>query len=559
MRTNRIFLVILICLISFSCKQQIQTVQKQKEIPHLKKMGNATQLIVDGKPFLVLGGELQNSSSSSREYMKKFWPQLETSGLNTILAAVEWSLIEPVEGKFDFTVVDNLIEDARTYHLRLVLLWFGSWKNGQTHYAPEWVKKDYTRFPRVKAESGKSLEILSPLGKETLNADSKAFAAMMKHVREIDSSERTVLMIQVENEVGVLGSPRDHGDIANAAFNAPVPQELMNYLVKNKENLLPELTDIWKTTNFKTSGTWEEVFGKGVKTDELFMVWNYARYLDICAATAKAEYSIPMFVNAWLVQPEDKRPGDYPSGGPQAHVLDLWRAGAPNIDLLCPDIHLPDCVGISTQYTRNNNTLFVPESGAGEQGAGNAFYVIGKPKSIGYSPFGIERTIANNVNDPLTRAYKVLETMAPVILDAQAKGTITSVLLKQEKNPSEEIILGDYKILVGLVRNRRSPSVPEQGYGIIINSSPDEYIIYGNNIQVSFSPNTPGPAIAAISRVDEGRYENGMWIAGRRLNGDDIMLDYDLAKMALQNKTGTGLRFSGEGRSIQLVKLYRYE
>jgi len=163
------------------------------------------------------------------------------------------------------------------------------------------------------------------------------------------------------------------------------------------------------------------------------------------------------------------------------------------------------------------------------------------------------------VNDPLTRAYKVLETMAPVILDAQAKGTITSVLLKQEKNPSEEIILGDYKILVGLVRNRRSPSVPEQGYGIIINSSPDEYIIYGNNIQVSFSPNTPGPAIAAISRVDEGRYENGIWIAGRRLNGDDIMLDYDLAKMALQNKTGTGLRFSGEGRSIQLVKLYRYE
>ena len=557
MTTNRIFLLILICLISFSCKQQIQTAQK--EIPHLKKQGNAIQLIVDGKPFLVLGGELQNSSSSSREYMKKFWPQLETSGLNTVLAAVEWSLIEPAEGEFDFTVVDNLIEDARAHHLRLVLLWFGAWKNGQTHYAPEWVKKDYIRFPRVKAESGKSLEILSPLGKETLKADSKAFATMMKHVKEIDSSQRTVLMIQVENEVGILGSPRDHGDIANAAFNAPVPQELMNWLVKNKENLLPELIDVWKTTNFKTSGTWEEVFGKGVKTDELFMVWNYARYLDVCAATAKAEYSIPMFVNAWLVQPEDKRPGDYPSGGPQAHVLDLWRAGAPNIDLLCPDIHLPDCVGISAQYTRNNNTLFVPESSAGEQGAGNAFYVIGKPKAIGYSPFGIERTVANNENDPIIKAYKLLASLAPVILEAQAKGTITSVLLKQEKNPSEEIILGNYKILVELVRNRRSPSVPVQGYGIIINSSPDEYIIYGNNIQVSFSPNTPGPAIAAIAQVDEGRYENGIWIAGRRLNGDDIMLDYNLAKMAQENKTGTGLRFSGENRNIQRVKLYRYE
>lgn len=557
MKTNKFYLLILICLISYSCSQQNQT--PQKEIPHLEKRGKATQLIVDGKPFLVLGGELQNSSSSSREYMKEFWPRLDSSGLNTVLAAVEWSLVEPVEGKFDFTIVDNLIEDARAYHLRLVLLWFGSWKNGQTHYAPEWVKKDFTRFPRVKAESGKSLEILSPLGKETLQTDSRAFAAMMKHIKEVDSSQRTVIMIQVQNEVGVLGSPRDHSDIANAAFNAPVPQELMDYLVKNKENLLPELTDVWKTTDFKTSGTWEEVFGKGVKTDELFMVWNYARFLDVCASTAKAEYSIPMFVNAWLVQPEDKRPGDYPSGGPQAHVLDLWRAGAPNIDLLCPDIHLPDCEGISVQYTRNNNTLFVPESGGGERGAGNAFFVVGKPKGIGYSPFGIERIIANNEKDAITTAYKILASLAPVILESQSNGTITSVLLNQEINPSEEIILGDYKLLVELARNRRSPSVPAQGYGIIINSAPDEYIISGSNIQVSFSPNTSGPAIAAIAQLDEGKFENGIWIPRRRLNGDDIMLDYDLAKKALENKTGTGLKFGNGSEFIQRVKLYRYE
>ncbi|MCX6320647.1 MAG: DUF5597 domain-containing protein [Bacteroidia bacterium] len=557
MTTKRIYFLILICLFTFSCKEQPQT--EKKEIPHLEVRGKTTQLIVDGKPFLVLGGELQNSSSSSREYMKEYWPKLEASGMNTVLAAVEWSLIEPVEGKFDFTIIDNLIEDARAHNLRLVLLWFGSWKNGQTHYAPEWVKKDYNRFPRVKAESGKSLEILSVFGKENLQADARAFAAMMKHVKEVDSSQRTVLMIQVENEVGILGSPRDHNDIANAAFNAPVPQKLMNYLVKNKENLLPELIDVWKTTNFKTSGTWEEVFGKGVKTDELFMVWNYARYLDVCASTAKAEYSIPMFVNAWLVQPEDKRPGDYPSGGPQAHVLDLWRAGAPNIDLLCPDIHLPDCVGISAIYTRNNNTLFVPESSAGEHGAGNAFFVVGKPKGVGYSPFGIERIIANNEKDPIITAYKILASLAPVILEAQSNGTITSVLLKKDINKSEEIILGDYKLLVELVRNRRSTSVPEQGYGIIINSSSDEYIIYGNNIQVSFSPNTPGPAIAAIAQLDEGKFENGKWIQGRRLNGDDIMLDYDLAKKALENKTGTGLKFGNGNELVQRVKLYRYE
>jgi hypothetical protein len=382
---------------------------------------------------------------------------------------------------------------------------------------------------------------------------------MMKHVKEVDASRRTVLMIQVQNEVGLLGSPRDHSDLANTAYAGPVPKELMDYLIKNKENLLPELLEVWAATGFKTAGTWEEVFGKGVKTDEFFMAWNYARYLDACAAKAKAEYSIPMFVNAWIVQPEDKRPGDYPSGGPQSHVLDFWRAGATNIDLLCPDIYLPDFAEICALYTRNNNTLFIPESRAGEQGVGQLFYAVGKHNALGYSPFGFESRVINDDGDPISRAYKLLAGFAPVILDAQSKGTITSVLLRQEKNPSEEVTLGDYRLLVELVRTRRSTVVPSEGYGIIINSAPDEYIVYGNNIQISFSPATPGPAIAAIEQLDEGRFENGNWIPGRRLNGDDIMLDYDLAKKALENKTGTGLKFSGEDRNIQRVKLYRYE
>jgi hypothetical protein len=178
---------------------------------------------------------------------------------------------------------------------------------------------------------------------------------------------------------------------------------------------------------------------------------------------------------------------------------------------------------------------------------------------LGYSPFGFESRVTNNDGDPISRAYKLLSGFAPVILDAQSKGTITSVLLKQDKNPSEEVILGDYKMLFELIKNRRSTTVPPEGYGIIINSAPNEYIIYGNNIQISFSPNTPGPAIAAIAQLDEGRYENGNWIPGRRLNGDDIMIDYNLAKKAMENKTGTGVKFSGEGSNIQRVKLYRYE
>jgi hypothetical protein len=531
----------------------------EKPIPHLEKIGEATQLIVDGQPFLVLAGELHNSSSSSREYMKPIWPRLDSMNLNTVLTVVEWSLVEPEEGKYDFSLVDGLLEDARGHNLRLVLLWFGAWKNGQSHYMPAWVKTDYVRFPRVKTREGKSLEILSSLGTETIKADARAFAAVMKHVKEVDSIDRTVIMIQVQNEVGILGATRDFSEAGNAAFQSPVPRELMQYLQDNRSGLLPELLEVWSRTGYKDSGTWEEVFGKSTRTDEIFMAWNYARYLDYLAQQAKQEYDIPMFVNAWIVQPEDRIPGDYPSGGPQAHVLDLWRAGAPHLDLLCPDIYLPNFAEICALYTRSDNALFIPESRAGDQGVGQLFYAIGRCHAIGYSPFGIEGRVTDPVNGPIPRAYRLLEGMAPLILEAQQKGTINAVLLKGKENPEEVLKAGDFNLHFELRKTRRSDFVPDQGYALVITLAPDEFILTGRDVQVSFSPATPGPPVAALLRVDEGKFEKGTWIPGRRLNGDAIMLDYDLAKLAAIDMTGTGIRFSGEDRNIQRVILYRYE
>jgi len=531
----------------------------RKPAPHLEKRGKATQLIVDGKPFLALAGEIHNSSSSSRDYMKEIWPRLQASGMNSVLAGIEWSLIEPEEGIFDFSLVDGLIKDARSHNLRLMLLWFGSWKNGQSHYVPGWVKKDYNRFSRAKTKNNQSLEVLSVFCRETLEADCRAFAQLMKHIKKVDSLFHTVIMIQVQNEVGILGSSRDFSDSASATFNSPVPPYLMDYLITNKENLLPELTRLWSARGYETEGTWQKVFGRGVKTDEIFMAWYYARFIDHCAREAKAEYNIPMYVNAWIIQPEDTNPGDYPSGGPQAHLLDIWRAGAPNIDLYCPDIYLPNFAEICEAYTRSDNTLFIPESRAGEQGVGQLFYAIGKHRAIGYSPFGFENRIKDFENDPIPKAYRALAGMAGIILDAQSKGSITGVLLKKGLNPGEDVEMGGYRLTVELLKSRRSDTVPSFGYGMIIHSDTDEYVIAGHHIQVSFSPATPGPAIAAIEKVDEGRFVSGEWKPRRRLNGDAIMLDYDLAKQTLENKTGTGLKFFGDDRSIQKVKLYRYE
>lgn len=530
--------------------------QTNKTIPHLEKRGNATQLIVDERPFLVLGGELHNSSTSSLDYMKPIWPRLTEMNLNTALSAVSWELIEPEEGKFDFTLVDAMLKGARENNLRLILLWFGSWKNGLSHYAPYWVKKDFTRFPRVKLSNGKATETITPLSSEGMKADARAFAALMKHVREVDSRNRTVIMMQVQNEVGVIGDSRDRSDAANALFNKPVPAELIEHLKKNKDELQPGLKKIWKDAGSKTSGTWQDIFGKGSAADEAFMAWNYAQHTNAVTKAGKAEYSLPMFVNAWIVQPEDRGPGDYPSGGPQSHVHDIWRVGAPQIDILAPDIYLPDFKGITAMYYHPWNPLFVPESFADSIGAANAFYAIGHYNAIGYSPFGIDNRVT--VGGPIPKAYKILSDMSAEILDAQVKDQIDAVWLNKTDSV-QQINMGGYMIEVSLRRSRRPRELPQSGYAIIINTADDNYTLAGYNVEITFKPSTAGPQTAGFADVWEGVYESGRWKPGRKLNGDNIMRSYTLADEAARNQTGTVARFDGRDPSVLKVKLYRFD
>jgi hypothetical protein len=264
-----------------------------------------------------------------------------------------------------------------------------------------------------------------------------------------------------------------------------------------------------------------------------------------------------MFVNAWIVQPEDKGPGDYPSGGPVDHVHDVWRAGAPLIDILAPDIYLPNFPELVARYSRAANPAFIPESRAGAGGAANAFYAFGQHAAMGYSPFGIEER-----EDPekgqIPKAYAVLAQLAPLILEHQSKGSIAAVWLNKEQ-PAQKLKLGNYTVNVELRRTRRAPGLlPEVGYGIFIAVGPDEYIATGTDVQVTFSPNTPGPPIAGLATVEEGTYANGRWVAGRVLNGDEVQLRYDLAAAAAENQSGSGLRFGADGPAIQRVWLYRY-
>lgn len=525
--------------------------------PRLGKNDGATQLIVDEKPFLVLGGELYNSSTSDKAFMAPLWQPLKQMNLNTVLAAVSWQLIEPQEGKFDFSLVDEILKGARSQDLKVVLLWFGTWKNGLSHYTPLWVKQDTKRFPRIQLENGKPTETISALSNEAAAADAKAFAALMQHVKAVDAQQQTVIMIQVENEVGVIGGTRDHSAFANAEFAKAVPAALIKGLQQYKNELQSEMAAHWAAAGSKTNGSWSEVFGNNTFADEAFMAWNYAKYINTVAAAGKAAYNIPFFVNTWVVQPEDKKPGDYPAGGPQSHLHDIWRIAAPAIDIKSPDIYLPDFKRIVTMYHHTWNPLFIPESFSDETGAANAFYAIGNHNGIGYSPFGIDKTHPNPAATPIAKAYNILRQLMPEILAAQSKGVIKGVALSQSDSV-QTVQLGGYEIGVSLRKNWNGVFQTTMGYGLIIADSTNAFTIAGADIDVTFRPITAGPHMAGLASVYEGEYVNGTWKAGRLLNGDDIMMSYKLAEEAAANRTGTGVRLLAEPGIVK-VKLYRFE
>lgn len=458
--------------------------QDALEPPHLRKQGAATQLIVNGKPFLAVAGELGNNTATSLENMQPIWARLTSGNLNCVLAAVSWAQMEPEEGKFEFALLDGLIEEARRNNLKLVLLWFGSWKNGLSSYAPYWVKRDYKRFPRIRIRGGKSIELLSTFGDASRDADARAFRALMRHIKQVDGRQHTVLMMQVENEVGVLRDSRDRSDAANRAFAGPVPKELMDYLQRHRETLAPEFLEVWATNGFKTSGTWEQVFGPGkpdsvempIQTtsppmspeehavawrklhwpaDEIFMAWHYARYVNRVIEEGKAEYNIPMFANVWLQQPNMAWPGTYPSGGPLPQVADVWRAGAPACDLLAPDLYLQYFDEVAERFTRNSNPLFIPETSAN---ANNVLVAFGKYNAIGFSPFFIERGVGPDTE--LAAAYRVVSHLAPAIAAQQGKDGSAVVRMNQGDAPLK-VKLGNYTLDLTFVGRGRIPIAPE--------------------------------------------------------------------------------------------------
>ena len=504
----------------------------QAQLPRLVKSQTATQLYVDEKAYLICGGELGNSTATTLENMQSVWPDLAALHLNTVLVPVYWELVEPQEGKFDFSLYQQLILEARQYQMKIIFLWFGAWKNSMSSHAPSWVKLDQNRFPRAQDEQGISQEILSCFSAEALAADQNALQAFMTFLKETDESEHTVIMVQVENEIGMLPSARDHQELAERAFKSPVPSELMNYLTTKKEQLVPELITFWETNGLKNHGTWEEVFGQSKATDEVFMAWHYARFVDELARTAKAVYPLPLYVNAALNRP-GWEPGQYPSAGPLPHLMDIWQAAAPNLDFLAPDLYFPDFQLWCDRYTRQKNILFVPEHRFDETVSAKALFSIAHYHGLGFSPFSIESK-TNPGDEHLSDLYGMIQNISPLLSEAIAHAKVDGVLL--DKAHQESILyMGNYELTCrhdytlpwtpgATTENWPTTSVA------VIQTGEDSFFIAGTGVVITFKIKDDATQRVGLLKVDEGRFEGDEWHITRHLNGDQThqgsMSDY---------------------------------
>ena len=476
-------------------------------LPHLEKRGTVTHLMVDGQPFIILGGQVGNATGFP-DRMERAWPKLKSLNANTVEFPIYWDQIEPVEGTFHFSGVDEILRGLRAQGLRAVPLWFGTYKNGAMDYAPAWVKLDTQRFPRVLDYGGRPIDVLSPHAAATLDADRAAYAALMKHLKEFDGTEHTVIMMQVENESGILGSVRDYSPEATKLFNGPAPATLLAALKKKP-------------------GTWKEAFGG--RAEEMFTGYYLSSYINAVARAGKEAYPIPTCVNVWMGgydtndrMTEFDRPGDsYPSGGPQSHMIDLWKATAPDIDVIGPDIYHQSPIiyrMILTRYTRPDNPLFVIETGRAIAPR-FLFYALADFAAIGFTPFGVDGGPGQDVSPEFTDMaadFRLLKPALPVIAGLQGTDKLKAAV-EEEAIPGRMLYFDGYDILVRFhppARNAppaAAPAVPS-GRVLVAQLGRDEFLLAGFDAALDFKP----PMGSKFTRtqfllVEEGTYGNGVW------------------------------------------------
>lgn len=547
--------------------------------PRLQHCGNAAHIVVDNKPMLIIGGEIGNSSASTSEDVEHYFGYLHQLGLNTVLAPVSWELIEPEEGRFDMTMLESILTEARKNDLKVVLLWFGVWKNSMSCYAPEWFKRDVERFPRAHTQDGKPVEEASALSENVLEADKRAFCQIMSYLRDNDK-QHTVIMVQVENEIGMIDVPRDYSDDATKLYNGEMPHSIIEYI--NRGNKLHPYLEQKMKMVARNGLTWKELFGDDIYTEEIFQTWTYARYVQKVASAGRAIYDIPMYVNVAL-NSRGRKPGQYPSGGPLAHLIDIWHAEAPSIDVLGVDIYDKGYAEWVAKYHLDNNPLFIPEIRLEDKDAMYALYAFGHHGAMGFCPFSIEdypmyaNKDKNDMSEmdlskddqlnafaaeseklsPLLASYSLLRQIEQLIIDRQGTNDMDAVLLTNEHREHEIVTEDGIRLTIrhsyslGWESGAKDEVWPEVAC-IILRLSAEEYLVAGSGIVVTYSDEKSGTewkkgdVRIGMAKCEKVSMENGRMNVVRRLNGD-------------QTHQGRHVRIPVGQFEMQKFVLYRYK
>ena len=564
---------LLLCLLTMGVQAQ--------QIPHLEHCANSTaRIVVNNKPMLMIGGELGNSSASTPADVKRTFSHLRQMGLNTVLVPVSWELIEPQEGTFDMRSLDVILAEARRKELKVVLLWFGAWKNSMSCYAPEWFKRDVKRFPRAHTSEGKPVEEASSLSKNVLEADKRAFCQVMAHLRDHDAHEQTVVMVQVENEIGMIEVPRDYSDDATRMYHSAVPKQLTDYLKAHQKSLHPYLKEKLQS-QAKANADWAQLFGDDIYTEEIFQTWTYATYVEQIAKAGREVYNLPMYVNVAL-DSRGRKPGQYPSGGPLAHLIDLWHCGAPSIDVLGVDIYDKGVRSWMAKYHLPNNPLFIPEIRLEDKDAMYALYAFGHHGAMGFCPFSIEDyplTAASGTNDwkqmdlsqddqlnafssvgtsvsPLVASYRLLRQAEPLMLERQGTKDMDAVLLDNEQREAEIATPDGIRLTIkhsytlGWEPGAKDAEWPETAC-IVLRLGKEDYLVIGSGVVVTFSSAVSsatwqkGDQRIGLAKCEEVEIADGKLNIVRHLNGD-------------QTHQGRHVRIPVGFFQIQHFKLYRY-
>ncbi len=510
-------------------------------IPEIRNYNGIDTLFVHNEPFIILGGEIHNSSASNLGFMEEtVWPNLKGLNMNTVLLPIYWELIEAEEGIFDYTILDGIIEQARRNKLHLVLLWFGLWKNSESSYVPGWMKQDTQTYFRARKVNGEAINTVSPLCQAAIEKDANALAHILAHLKAMDGEENTVIAIQIENEMGLLGTDRDYSLEGEKSFATKVPDEV------EKE--------------FSVQGSWKECFG--YEAGEYFMAYYFARAVEHITRSAQREYNLPCYVNAWLKQ-HPWYLGSYPCGGPVASMRRMWKLMAPSLFCLAPDIYVPYVPQVMEEYAQEGNPLFIPEVRKDAITSSYALYAFGKYNAVGYSPFAVEELAMapEEINKPpmevmlalnidpsafdiegsreyLSRVYGLMEDIKPLYFKYRGTPALKSFIKKSETDYGGLFRFKEYDFLVGY--GQKQPHKPLAA-GMIFEVGENSFYIIGMMCSIKLLPKLGENRKVDILKLEEGEFENGKWKSRRVLNGDE--------KMALHLK---------DQLSCYYLELYKY-